>query len=166
MKKTIILISFVLIILALAFCLIHFDAHTFQVERTYKAQADGKAITAGQTIDENTTIKIDDDGFLLFVDNENKKRYYINTSCHLTVKKLIGKAKAPMQVTMSYLESLFTQEQTDKYTSAASVNRGDGNEGKASVFGKGDKQPDSVPKSTSEADSTPEETISLYHIIP
>ena len=167
MKKTIIFISFVLIVLVLALCFIDFDKQTFQVERAYKALADGKEITAGQTIDENTTIKIDDDGYILFVDNENKKRYFVNTSCHLTVKKLIGKAKSPMQVTMNYLESLFTKEQNDKYTSAASVNRGDGNEGKTSVFGQSDELPDTAPKSPNETDSTtPEETISLYHITP
>ena len=168
MKKILIFLSLaLLVILALTLWFAGGNVQTFQVEKAYKAKADGKEMSAGQTIDENTIVKIDDGGYLLFVDNENKKRYFINTSCYLKVKKLVGKAKAPTQVTMSYLESLFKKEQNDKYTSAGSVNRGDGSDGEASAFGCGPEQPDSAPKSTGEPNTTtPEETISLYLITP
>lgn len=164
---------FALITMALTLCYLSVKAQSFQVEKAFKAQANGKTITVGQSINENTTIKIDDNGYLLFVDNKNKKRYYINTSCKTKVKKLIGKAKAPMQVTMSYLESLFIQNQNnDRYSSAGSVNRGDEGEAALSDFAlteitRGEELPDSVPKPIGvDVLTTTEKTISLYFIIP
>ena len=168
MKKTLVFISLALLIslaLTLSFC--GDDPQTFRVEKAYKAQADGKVITAGQTINENSTIIIGNDGYILFVDSQNKKRYYINTSCNLKLSELIGKAKAPMQVTMSYLESLFTKNQNEKYTSAGSVNRGEGEDGSPSVFIPGAERLDSAGKPIGANDTTAaDETIYLYHIIP
>jgi len=163
----------VFITLALALCVIGANAQSFQVEKASKVKANGKDVTPGQVINENTTIKIDNNGYLLFVDTQNKKRYYINVSCKSKVKKLIKKAKAPMKVTKSYLESLFSQDKDrDKYASAGSVNRGE--EGDATLsefalmdFTRGDELPDSVPEPIGlDVLTTTEDTISVYYIIP
>lgn len=168
MRKT--LVFFTLI---MALCFISANAQSYQVEKASKAKANGKAITIGQTLNENATIRIEDNGYLLFVDVNNNKRYYINTSCNNKIKKLIKKAKAPMRVTKSYLESLFTQSQEkDKYASAGSVNRGDEGEAELSDFAlmdptRGDELPDSIPAPIGiDVLTTTEETISVYYIIP
>ena len=163
----------VFITLIMALCFISANAQTYQVEKASKAKANGKAITIGQTLNENTTIRIEDNGYLMFVDVKNNKRYYINTSCNKKIKKLIKKAKAPMKVTKSYLESLFTQNQDkDKYASAGSVNRGDDAEAVLSEFAlmdhtRGDELPDSVPTPIGvDVLTTTEETVTVYYIIP
>ena len=149
------------------------NAQSFIIEKASRAKANGKTITVGQVIDKNTTIKIEDNGFLMFVDNLNNKRYYINTSCNRKVQKLIKKSKAPIKVTKNYLESLFTQNQDrDKYSSAGSVNRGDEGDAELSDFAsmeitRGDELPDSVPEPIGlDILTTTEETISIYYIIP
>ena len=164
---------FVFITLIMALCFISANAQPYQVEKASKAKANGKVITIGQTLNENVTIRIEDNGYLLFVDVNNNKRYYINTSCNNKIKKLIKKAKAPMRVTKSYLESLFTQSQEkDKYASAGSVNRGDEGEAELSDFAlmdptRGDELPDSIPAPIGiDVLTTTEETISVYYIIP
>ena len=168
MRKTLVFIT-----LIMALCFISATAQSYQVEKASKAKANGKAITIGQTLNENATIRIEDNGYLLFVDVNNNKRYYINTSCNNKIKKLIKKAKAPMRVTKSYLESLFTQSQEkDKYASAGSVNRGDEGEAELSDFAlmdptRGDELPDSIPAPIGiDVLTTTEETISVYYIIP
>jgi len=168
MRKTLVFIT-----LIMALCFISANAQSYQVEKASKAKANGKAITIGQTLNENATIRIEDNGYLLFVDVNNNKRYYINTSCNNKIKKLIKKAKAPMRVTKSYLESLFTQSQEkDKYASAGSVNRGDEGEAELSDFAlmdptRGDELPDSIPAPIGiDVLTTTEETISVYYIIP
>lgn len=116
---------FVFIILSLAICFVGAYAQTFRVEKASKVKANGKNVTSGQMIDEKTTIRIDKNGYLMFVDTKSKKRYYINFSCKKKVKDLIKGAPAPVKVTKGYLESLITQNQDkDKYASAGSVSRG------------------------------------------
>lgn len=155
-------------------CLIGANAQPFLVEKVSNAKANGKTISAGQVLDENTTIKIENGGFLLFVDNNNHMRYYINTSCNEKIKKLIKKAGAPMKVTKSYLESLFTQNQDkDRASSAGSVHRGDDDDAPEmsdyalTGLTRGDEIPDSVPEPIGvNVLTTTKETISLYFIIP
>lgn len=153
-------------------CFICANAQPFLVEKVSKAKANGKNIATGQILDENTTIKIDDGGYLLFVDNKNHMRYYVNSSCNAKIKKLIKKANAPIKVTNSYLESLFTPSQNnDRASSAGSVHRGD-DEATLSDFAltgytRGDELPDSVPSPIGvNVLTTTEDTISLYFIIP
>lgn len=155
-------------------CLIGANAQPFLVEKVSKAKANGKTISAGQVLNENTTIKIEDGGYLLFVDNNNHMRYYINKSCNEKLIKLIKKAGTPMKVTKSYLESLFKQNQDkERASSAGSVYRGDDEDtAELSEFAltgltRGEELPDSVPEPIGvNVLTTTKETISLYFIIP
>ena len=163
---------FVFIILSLAICFIGAYAQAFRVEKASKVKANGKNVTLGQMIDEKTTIKIDKNGYLMFVDTKNKKRYYINFSCKKKVKDLIKGAPAPMKVTKSYLESLITQNQDkDKYASAGSVSRGPEDDDPLYEFALayltlGDVSSDSVPELIGvDTVKTTEDTISVC-IIP
>lgn len=164
---------FVFIALALVFCLIGASAQPYQVEKASKVKANGRDVIPGQILDNNTNIKIDDNGYLLFLDTQNKKRYYINVKCKNKVKNLIQRAKSPMKVTQSYLESLFLEKQDkDKYASAGSVNRGEEEEAQLSEFAlmdftRGEELPDSVPEPIGiNVLTSTEDTIFLYYIIP
>ncbi len=158
---------------ALVLCLICANAQSFLVERASNVKANGKDVISGQMIDESTNIKIDGNGYILFFDTKSHKRYYINVKCNNKVKELTKRAKSPMRVTKSYLESLFTENQgKDKYASAGSVNRGDDGEAQLSEFAqteitRGDELPDSVPEPIGvDVMTTTEDTISIYYIIP
>lgn len=84
---------FVFITLMMTLCFISANAQPYQVEKASKVKANGKVITIGQTLNENATIRIEDNGYLLFVDTKSNKRYYINTSCNNKIKKLIKKRR-------------------------------------------------------------------------
>lgn len=113
------------IMLVVALCVIGASAQTFKVEKALKAKANGTAITAGQTLNEKTTIEIGDGGYLMFVDNKSHKRYYIDSKCNKQIKAILKQnKKKPIKVTMGDVAPMISHlEGKDRYSSTGSVVR-------------------------------------------
>ena len=163
---------FVFIALALVFCLIGASAQPYQVEKAFKVKIDNKKITIGTTLGNNDIVEIDNNGYLLIVDQKSKKRYYINYPCRSKLSNLIKKAKSPMKVTKSFLETVLTKRSNTDYASAGNVYRGDNEELLESMNSDRiatHQSPilDSIPESIL-IDSTLIEgdTVTLYFVLP
>ena len=96
---------------------------TYKVEKTFEVYTGNSKVESGATITANSVIEIKANGYLMFVDNSGKKRYYVNRSCKSKVKDLIAQVKNPKSVSKSFLEEMMTKSQRFQYSSAGNVER-------------------------------------------
>lgn len=96
---------------------------TYKVEQVNKVYVDDNLVAMGSSINGNTVIEIKSNGYLMFVDNDAKKRYYVSRVCKSMLKDLVSEVKKPKSVAKSFLESVMTKNKRADYSSAGNVER-------------------------------------------
>ena len=89
-------------------------AATYTVEKAHNVHSNGAEVTEQSTLTDKSVIEIENNGYIMFVNQKAKKRYYISKPQKGTVKNLIAIVKAPM---MSEKQS----RSRDTYSSAGYV---------------------------------------------
>lgn len=79
---------------------------TYMVENAYQVCSNGKDVEKGATLSPNSRIEIKDCGFIMFVDQKAKKRYYVSKPQKGKVKDIVKDIKEPKSVSKAYLESI------------------------------------------------------------
>ena len=101
-------------------------AATYLVEKVFNVTAGGNAVTLGQTLTASTVVTINDNGYLMIVDNAKKRRYFVTKKCSLKVKELVAATAKPKNVSKYYLEEMMTgikRSDSAKYGSSGMVER-------------------------------------------
>ena len=99
-------------------------AATYTVEKAHNVYSNGAEVTELSTLTDKSVIEIENNGYIMFVNQKAKKRYYISKPQKGTVKNLIAIVKAPKAVSKYYLESMMSEKQSrsrDTYSSAGYV---------------------------------------------
>lgn len=123
MKKFLFFVTFSLLLAFFA------GAKSYKVEKAFMVSLNGKAVAPGAVINDDNIIIIEGGGYVMFVDQKGKKRYYVSRSGSSTVEDLVKMTKKPKKVAKAYLENLMTKKQASAYSSMGSVERvttGDG----------------------------------------
>ncbi|MBR5118443.1 MAG: hypothetical protein IK100_07345 [Muribaculaceae bacterium] len=124
MKKILLFIVFCLVIGVTASAKPNKSAPTtYKVEKAFNVYQGGSEIKVGSTISPATVVEIKGNGYLMFVDNNAKKRYYVSRKCKSTVKSLVVEVKKPKSVSKIYLEQMMTDSKRYEYSSAGNVER-------------------------------------------
>lgn len=95
----------------------------YEVEKANKAFVGQTPIAVSSSINDNTVIEIKENGYLMFVDNVAKKRYYVSRPCKASLKNLVAEVKKPKSVAKSFLESMMTKSKRHDYSSSGNVER-------------------------------------------
>lgn len=98
-------------------------AKTYKVEKTFEVYIDNSKVETGATLTGNSVVEIKENGYLMFVDNTGKKRYYLKRSCKSKIKDLIAQVKKPKSVTRSFLEEMMSMSERSAYSSAGNIER-------------------------------------------
>lgn len=96
---------------------------TYKVEKAQSAFSNGNDLTQGDEINGNSVVEIMENGFLMFVDNVAKKRYYVSRACKAKVKDLVAMVKKPKSISKAFLENMMTMSQKYAYSSVGNVER-------------------------------------------
>lgn len=96
---------------------------SYKVEKAYQVFQGDNSVTPGDVINASTVVEIKDNGYLLFVDNTAKKRYYVSRTCKAKMQDITSEAKKPKSVSKSMLESMMTKSKKYGYSSSGNVER-------------------------------------------
>lgn len=96
---------------------------TYKVEQVNKVFMGENPISIGSSINGNTMVEIKEKGYMMFVDNVAKKRYYVSRPCKAMIKNLVTEVKKPKSVAKSFLESVMTKNKNADYSSSGNVER-------------------------------------------
>ena len=97
--------------------------NAYKVEQANKAFVGQTPIAVSSSINDNTVIEIKENGYLMFVDDVAKKRYYVSRPCKTALKNLVTEVKKPKSVAKSFLESMMTKSKRNDYSSSGNVER-------------------------------------------
>ena len=96
---------------------------TYKVENVNEVYLGTDRVTYGSTLNGNSVVEIRDNGYLMFVDNTAKKRYYVGRKCKARLQDLVNEVKKPKPINKGFLEYMMTQKNNTDYGSAGNVLR-------------------------------------------
>lgn len=83
---------------------------TYKVEKAHEVYCDGNEVVEGTTLSANNTVEIRSKGYLMIVNTNAKKRYYISKAVKARVADVVKEVTKPKSVSKAYLESLMTEK--------------------------------------------------------
>lgn len=96
---------------------------TYKVEKAYEVYCNGDRVPEGSELKGNSTIEVKSNGYLMIVNTNAKKRYYISKAIKAKVEDVVKEATKPKSVSKVYLESLINKKRNDRSNSYGNVER-------------------------------------------
>ena len=98
---------------------------TYKVEKAHEVYCDGQEVMEGTNLSANSTVEIKGKGYLMIVNANAKKRYYVSKAMKAKVADVVKEVAKPKSVSKAYLESLMTEKKNthDRSNSYGNVER-------------------------------------------